>query len=91
MIEGCLERGMDKQATCQHLEALHVDPRVTEIVWSRLEAENPEFFGLYKAYVTESVQLERQNNCLSRCSSSCSLNTTQDANNVLSTGYGLCL
>jgi len=81
MIEHCVEAGMSKDKTCVVLAKHGVDARVTDIVWSRLEAENPEFFEIYGTYLKkkeESTQIQREmavNNGMSRCSSSCSLGT----------------
>lgn len=81
MIEACVEAGMSKDAVCVLLERKGVDARVTNIVWSRLEAENPEFFEMYNTFLKKKEETSRiqrdiaANNGLSRCSSSCSLGT----------------
>ena len=81
MIETCVEAGMGKEEVIVLLPRKGVDARVTTIVWSRLEAENPEFFEVYNAFLRkkeETTQLQRErpvNNGMSRCSSSCSLGT----------------
>lgn len=81
MIETCVEAGMGKDEVVMLLSTKGVDARVTDIVWSRLEDENPEFFELYNTFLKkkeETSQLQREramNNGMSRCSSSCSLGT----------------
>ena len=44
MIETCVEAGMGKEEVIELLARKGVDARVTDIVWNKLEAENPEFF-----------------------------------------------
>lgn len=81
MIETCVEAGMGKEEVIEQLARKGVDARVTDIVWNKLEAENPEFFEMYHTFLRkkqETGQLQREravNNGMSRCSSSCSLGT----------------
>lgn len=90
LIELAIERGLTKTQTIAVLSKHGVHATVTSIVWTKLEEQNPEFFEVYAAVERERLN----NNGLSRCSSSCSLSTTQDVNNSnLSprAGLGLCL
>lgn len=48
LIECCLQADMGLKATVDALAALGVAPRVTRIVWSRLEAENAAWFAAYR-------------------------------------------
>lgn len=82
LIEHCIELGKDGPETCACLSLMGVDPKVTEIVWKRLESENADFFTAYKETLKDEKEKEQQeketaaNNALmSRCDSACSLSS----------------
>lgn len=53
LIETCIVRKMTSAQTCETLALLGVEPRFTQLVWARLEAENVEFFQeYYKSQIT---------------------------------------
>lgn len=49
MTEQCLLHGLTKAETQAALAGFRVHPKITEIVWHRLELENPEYFAAYYA------------------------------------------
>jgi uncharacterized protein (TIGR01589 family) len=73
MIECCIEHGLGSEETCMALSRMDVDPRITKIVWKRLENENPEFFLGLNERLSERRRTKKEHEPMSRCSSSCSL------------------
>lgn len=100
LIEHCIELGKDCPETCYCLSFMGVDPKVTEIVWKRLESENADFFTEYKEYLRLKEEKEQQekeaaanNAFMSRCDSACSLSSlacTQVDNNAVGNWHSPC-
>ena len=99
MIEYCIDCGMSKLETCKALSKIGVNEKVTDVTWTRLELENPDYFERYNSYLKKCEDLAQQeketaanNAMISRCSSSCSLSTQQTAfdNNAAGFWYSCC-
>ncbi|KAL4855658.1 DNA topoisomerase 6 subunit A [Chlorella vulgaris] len=57
-LERCIQRGMSMMESVQLLSRLGVAPKLSMIVWHRLELENKEFFALYQSQLEATAELE---------------------------------
>ncbi|XP_008809183.1 uncharacterized protein LOC103720975 [Phoenix dactylifera] len=58
MIESCLQRYMTKEEVVKELkEKALIEPCLVDLVWRRLEEENPEFFSGYYGRLTLRKQI----------------------------------
>ncbi|GAB4851738.1 hypothetical protein Ancab_031140 [Ancistrocladus abbreviatus] len=67
LIEQCIQLDMDRGETMKMLhEKAKIDPGFTELVWTRLEQENQEFFDAYRLRLALKHQIIRFNELLER-------------------------
>ncbi|CAI9776748.1 unnamed protein product [Fraxinus pennsylvanica] len=64
-IDRCLQHYMNKEEVVNTLIQDNVDPRFTDIVWRRLEEQNPEFFNAYYLKLLVKEQIMEFNRLLS--------------------------
>ncbi|KAM3339535.1 hypothetical protein BC332_26740 [Capsicum chinense] len=67
LIERCLQLYMNqKEVVSTLLQQAKIEPDFTELVWQKLEEENPEFFRAYYVRLSVKDQIQKFNDLLDR-------------------------